>query len=545
MAGVPCPPGQSLVNMSAQPRLTLLPQTPREFSLMLGVGFAAVLFVVLLYSSLTLPWLPQFVVALSVLVGLFFFTKPEIALLTFFGLRVVIDLLWWVPVQVMSLNMMELFSGAVAGLAVVLFYLELKRFSRHPAIVPFIPYVVVILIAAFRNLDVREGVEIVARYLSTFLLMFLVTAFMDDTRKRMRMHILFTVTSVVPIAVSMWYLAMGRLELELDGYSRLVGGYHNLHNHALMMMLFACVGVFWLLYVRRIGSTVVFGLYLAATLLALYFSYVRTAQLGLLVCVLTYLLISRRHGLALSLLGMVAVAMLSSSLLQDRFHDILKFFEAATYESDRRALGSGRWALWTVSMHEYLKYPIGDIFLGLGLGKNYILTEPLYSDRYFNPAVGYMDPHNDYLSLMYQMGPTALVCYVVFQLQVMRSGLELGRIGRSPWAREFGLFMVALSCTVFLTNFLSNSFVSRITLGWYYWGMAGLLFGEHIDTKDLIRQRSEAIARAELEQHKAESKSGGPQGLGSLTQPGLHARLGGVRGLFGGRGRSRGRGRRR
>jgi len=527
-----------------QPRPTLMPKIATEFTLVLGLGFALVLFAVLLVSTMTLPPLPQVVVLVSLVVALFFFTKPEIALLTFFGLRLIIDLLWWVPVYVMSLNMMELFSGAVAGLAAILFYLELKRFNRHPAIVPFVPYLIVIGIAGFRNLDLREGMEIVARYLSTFLLMFLVSAFMDTTRKRIRMHVLFTVAAIVPISVSMWYLAQGRLELELDGYDRLVGGYHNLHNHALMMMLFACVGVFWLLYTRKVGSTIFFGIYVLCACLALYFSYVRTAQLGLLMCVVVHLFLSKRHGLAVAMIGMVGVALLSSELLQDRFDDLFQFFQSGTFESQRRNLGSGRWALWSVSMTEYLKYPIGDIFLGLGLGRHRILTEPLYSAHYYDPSVGYIDPHNDYLSLMYQMGPTALICYVVFQLQVMRAGMDLRSIGRSPWAREFGTFMVALTCTVFLTNFLSNSFVSRVTLGWYYWGMAGLLFGEHLETQRVLEDKATQLAEAQLQQHKDDSKQRGRAQQGLLAQPGMHTRAG-LRWLIGGRGSRRGRHRKR
>ncbi len=544
MAAVPAPHlGLHQAAMAVQPRITLAPQTPREFSLMLGLGFAGLLFVALLISALNLPWLPQMVVLLSILVGLFFFTKPEIALLTFFGLRVIIDLLWWVPVQVMSLNMMELFSGAVAGLAVVLFYLEFKRFQRHPAIIPFVPYLLMVLIASFRNLDPREGVEIVARYLSTFLLMFLVSGFMTTTAKRIRMHVLFTITSVVPILVSLYYLGAGRLELELDGYDRLVGGYHNLHNHALMMMLFACVGFFWLMYVRKLGSTLVFAVYTGAVLLILYFTYVRTAQLGLAVCVMSYLLLRKRYGLAVSLAALVALGLATSPIMQERFDDLVQIFAVDVYESDRAALGSGRLALWSVSMEAFLDNPLGDIFLGLGLGKQTTLTEAMYSVRYYTPDVGYIDPHNDYLSLMYQMGPIAVLCYVAFQVQVMRTGMELARIGRSPWAREFGHFMVGLTLPVFVTNFVSNSFISRITVGWYYWGMAGLLFGEWLETRQLLKTRTELVAEAQLAEHKTESKSRGRGLPGPLAQPGMHT-LRRRRWSFGGR-RGGGSGRRR
>jgi len=265
------------------------------------------------------------------------------------------------------------------------------------------------------------------------------------------------------------------------------------------------------------------GAYLLGASAALYFSHVRNAQLGLVICTLVLLLLHKRTGLALGLLATLCLAVVFSATLQDRFADVVMFFESGIYSSDRRMLGSGRWALWTVSMTEYLKYPVGDIFLGLGLGKHRILTEPLYSAHYYDPEIGYIDPHNDYLSLMYQMGPTALVCYVIFQFLVMWAGLKLGRIGRTAWAREFGLFMVALSCTVFLTNFLSNAFVSRVTLGWYYWGMAGLLFGEFLETRGALRDTSDQLAQAELAEFKAQAK-GRVRGPGVLAQPGMRAR---------------------
>jgi O-antigen ligase len=290
------------------------------------------------------------------------------------------------------------------------------------------------------------------------------------------------------------------------------------------MMLFACIGMFWLLYARRVGTSVVFALYLLGALVALYFTYVRTAQLGFAICVIGFLVFSKRYGLAFSLLALLGVAVVSSATLQDRFDDIVQFFGSDVLESDRRVLGSGRWALWTVSMGEFLKFPLGDMFLGLGLGKQYTLTEPLYSVHYYTPSVGYIDPHNDYLSLMFQMGPTAVICYVIFQIQVMRSGFELSRIGRSPWAREFGLFMAALSLTVFFTNFVSNSFISRITVGWYYWGMAGLLFGEHLETRAELEGRAEVVAQAELVEYKSQSKQRGPRAAGAVAPPGMHRR---------------------
>ena len=65
-------------------------------------------------SIFYLPALPQIIVLLAVLVTLYFFTQPEVSLLVFFALRMIFDLLWWIPGEVFGLNMLELFSGAVA-----------------------------------------------------------------------------------------------------------------------------------------------------------------------------------------------------------------------------------------------------------------------------------------------------------------------------------------------------------------------------------------------------------------------------------------------
>ncbi len=471
----------------------------RDPSAVLGLAAAAVMMGVLFGSVIYLPWLPQLVMLISVLVGFAFFTRPEISLLTFFGLRAIFDLLWWVPVNFMGLNVMELFSGACAGLALILFYLELKRFNDHPAVTAFVPYVAVITIASFRNLDLREGLEILARYVSTFLFMFLITSFFNTKQKRREFFLLVTAICGVPVLVSLYYLAAGQMnEFVLDGYNRLIGGYKNLHNHALMMMFITGIGFFWLQHVRSVRWTVIFGLYTLAAATCLYFTYVRTALLGLAVGTAVFLWVSgrRRPLFVLGVTTMVAIA--SSATLQDRFADLLLVFSSDIYESDRSQLGSGRLALWSVSMGEFLKYPLGDIFLGLGLGKHAMLTAPLYSAHYYDPKVGYIDPHNDYLSMLYQMGPVAPLAYIAMQIQVIRYGLKLRRLSDDPWARDFGAYMVAMCVTAFAANFVSNAFVSRVTLGWYFWGLAGILFGEAMEVSREHEARQEAEAAGSL-----------------------------------------------
>jgi len=460
----------------------------------LGVLAGALLVCLMTYSIIYLPPIPQVVMMLSLTAALFFFTRPELSVIIFFGGRAVIDMFWWIPVKVAGLNVMELFSGAVSGLALVLFYLEFKRFNKHPGIYAFIPFCAALAVAALRNLDVRQGAEILARYMSPFLMMFLVTAFCNTPYKRRRLFNIMTAVCGVPILISLYHLATGQMsEFSLDGYNRLVGGYANLHNHALMMLFIACLGSFWLMLRTRVTNTVLWGLYVGGALMCLYFTYVRTVLVGLVAFGAVYLWVTRRRNLLIGLIIVGGLFGLTNATIQDRLSDIILFLTGNVEQSaDRWSVGSGRLSLWTVSFTEYMRKPLGDILLGLGLGKHRLLTESLYSVHYYAPSVGYVDPHNDYLSMLYQMGPIALAAYLAAQIQVIRYGfMARNHPDADAWTRELGAWVIGLSAAVTVTNFVSNAFVSRTTPGWYFWGIAGLLYGEVADLKRRAEEGAE------------------------------------------------------
>ena len=479
----------------AAPRTNVHDRSPAALIPLAG---AAVLMGMLFGSVLFLHWMPQMVVVASVMIGLAFFVRPQLSLMAFFGLRAIVDLLWWLPFSFMGLNVMELFSGGAAALALVLFYLELRRFENHPAIPTFAPYLIIISFTAIRDMNLRDGLEILARYMSPFLFMFVVTAFFDTRKKRREFFLMLTVVCAIPILASLYHLLAGQMNsYSLDGYNRLIGGYKNLHTHALMMMFITSVGLFWVQHVRRMNFTVLFAAYTGLAVMCLYFSYVRTAMLGLAIGGLVFLWAAGRTRLLMVALFAGGLLVLTSDTIQDRFSDLTLLFSSGMYADDRGELGSGRLALWSVSMKEYLKYPFGEVMLGLGLGKHAQLTAPFFTLAYLDPKIGEIDPHNDYLSLLYQMGPIAPLAYIAIQAQVVRYGLRLRRVGKDQWARDFGAFMVAMSATAFATNSVSNAFISRVTLSWFYWGLAGILFGEAVQTFRELKQEKQAGPKVE------------------------------------------------
>ena len=469
-----------------------------------GILFGGLLLALLAVSIMTQPVLLQCVVLLSVLVVVFFFTRPAVALLTFFAARAIFDLLWWVPGEVMGLNVLELFTGAVTGLGVVLFILEFKRMENHPALPAFLAFCFMMGVASLRNLELRSGLEILARYISPLLIMFLTSAFFTTRAERIRLLKVITGVMVIPIAVSLKNFFGGQASTyQLAGYDRLMGGYQNLHNHALMMMFITTLGMWWFLNVERQRKWTRLGLvaYMACSVFLLYNTYVRTGMVGLAGFAGVYLWVSGRRSTLVWMAIALAAFVLLTPAMQDRFKDVVYFFEdQSSVEMDKDKLGSGRWGLWTFALTRFLRYPLGDIALGLGLGKHWVITAD-----YYNPYMAHnetVDTHSDYLTLMLQVGPIAVFAYVAMQFAVVRYGYRLLQIGRDHTARAIGGYIVAYTASAVITTSISNAFIQRTTLGWYYWGIAGIMFAEYFDAVkegQAERERSREVADPALQ----------------------------------------------
>jgi len=465
---------------------TLLARMDADHWLRPGFGeytallLGGVLLAMLGWSVLNLGVLVQLVVMLSAVMAITFFTRPEYALLIFFAMRAIFDLLWWIPGTILSLNMMELFTGAVTGLAAVMFVLDLKRLDWHPCLPAFIPYVTVILIGGVRDLAFRSGAEITARYVSPLLIMFLMSAYFDSRFRRRRLFLVATAVGVIPVVVSLYKLSQGQMHTYyLAGYWRLLGGYKNLHNHALMMMFITTMVAWWFMRTQDRAWKAMLLVYGLGSVSCMYLTYARTAYLGLAVFFAVYFYVTGQRRLLAAGAVALVIFVMSSSMMQDRFKDLVYFF--MTEEESgflRRKLGSGRWGLWTSSFREYLRHPLGDIVLGLGIGKHWLLTR-----QYFNPYAiaqqGFVDPHNDYLTMTYQVGPIATLSYLAMQVQAVRYGLRVYRWSDDAWSRSLGAYVVGLCATATVANSVSNAFINRTTLGWYFWGIAGLMFAEY------------------------------------------------------------------
>jgi hypothetical protein len=440
-------------------------------------------FILLALLSGIMFLVPPMQVAVSVaaiLTSLYFFTRPYLALFSIFVVRAMLDLLWWIPGTILGLNMLQLFSAAVFILVATQLFLDLKRMQTHPCFELFLGFMLLITIAVLRCDSIVANLANIVRYTVPFILFFMVSIHFTDRSSRRGLLYVIACIGVIPVGINLYHFSAGQMnQYTLHGYDRLLGGYKNLHNMALMTLFFTTVWILWIGQVRNWLSTGLLVVISAAAAFTMYKSYIRTSVLGLGVFVLALLYFHRRYRL-LGFAGVLGIAgILFSPEIQDRFSDIWLLFDTENITLDKRSIGSGRWGLWTMSMAEYLRMPVWDQILGPGLGQHLVLT--LDFVRQFHTRKGFqLDPHNDMLLLLYQIGPFGVLIYLWMQWKVLKIAAEVRILAAGErFATHLAAYVSAMTVMVFVTNIVNNSFIHRTSPGWYYWCICGLLFAEY------------------------------------------------------------------
>lgn len=441
---------------------------------------SGVLLAVLTGAVLTMPAIIQLAVVGAIFAVALTFARPALMITFYFLVRILMDLMWWIPGSIGSLNIMEMYTGGATVLAGALMVLHIRRSERHPALLPFLMYALVLTIGGLRNLEVRTGAEIFARYLSPFIVMFVITAQLDTRRKRRNFVIATTAVCVIPVLISLYHLANGQqYKFFLQGYYRLIGGYMNLHPHALSMVIIAALAGWWSLQVEDKRHKAGFLVFAGAAALCLYFTYVRTGivALGIFTVVLLWIT-GRKRTLAVGAV-VVALFVAATPSMQDRFKDIAAILFPDDAIMDQAKIGSGRFRIWSAAIAGYFNRPFSDILLGLGIGKHFLLTREAFNP--YAPAKGgFIDTHSDYLTMTFQVGPVATISYITMQVMVGWTSFQVWRRSPDRFSRQFAAFSLALVCGASAANVLSNAFINRITQSWVLWGTAGLTFAEYL-----------------------------------------------------------------
>jgi hypothetical protein len=249
----------------------------------------------------------------------------------------------------------------------------------------------------------------------------------------------------LPVGVSLAAWAAGqRGEVVLQGWPRLVGWYANVHSHAAAMAVIgASAGLAALASGRRRELPLA-----VASLACLALTFVRGGVLFVVVALLAGAPRSRwvRVGAAALVVGSLAV-------VADRWADLWSLATLEPPAAGWGALGSHRGRIWAESVAAFLSEPVGVQLLGRGLGGQYGLHR-------------HLDPHNELLSLWFQLGPLGPVAWCAALVAAWRAA-------RGEGAGEArGLLAGAAVLAL-----VGNDVLYRPTLAWWVAGAAGLAAG--------------------------------------------------------------------
>jgi O-antigen ligase len=269
----------------------------------------------------------------------------------------------------------------------------------------------------------------------------------------------------------------------LGPFPRLLGGYHNVHIASHLMILFAVTGLFQFRVATHSWHKLLLFLFIAGALFFHINTFVRTTTVGLLVYLATLLYVQRRIDILFTLIIVVFAVYTQSEFVGERFGEIETLLtQDRTLEQD--SMGSGRVGFYRRGIVEFLSRPLFNIIFGLGLAESMDLGKYQH------------DIHSDYLFLLFSMGPGGLLLYLWMQVRVVLGAVWVRKFSSDVWERKFAEHVVALNALVMLVNAISNSYVTRLTAGWIFWGTCGILLATETDLR--VRLAKAAAATKEI-----------------------------------------------
>jgi O-antigen ligase len=232
-------------------------------------------------------------------------------------------------------------------------------------------------------------------------------------------------------------------------------------NLGMLNVLFACFALGQMLYARKESTRLGLGLLTCIYAAGAIMSFGRQSWIALLLAIWVILWFRFKNPLAL----LVPLVILPFLFLF--FPNILDFFDPTkVYGADRIIIWQDAIAIWQHSP-----------FLGVGAG-NFQFFDIAYGTDIAGVA------HNQFLSVLAEMGVQGLVCLVLVIIMIGRVALErfntaASNTGKAVALAYLGYFAAQLFATFFADSFVSSTAAAggtgALVVGSYIWFFLGLV----------------------------------------------------------------------
>lgn len=441
----------------------------------------SILLIGLTTAVLLNAWAYPFALLLIVLgIGLFL-QYPKRTFLALLCLRIIVDLLHFLP-SVGGLSILEVFSGGSTVLCLVLLAQRFpKDIEHHPGIHLFLLWNLILIFHIFTSPSTVSTATDFLKSFSPVILLPVCSSLLSQRNDGLRVMKFLAYAGAIPILSSLYFLMTGQMkdpEMVLHGIPRLLGGYMNLRHHGLIMLIISLLGTFQFFISEKRIHRVSWGLYTLGAVTCLYLTMIRSSLLPLVIAVALFCWMTNRKWVVYILPVFIFGALLFSDTLQERFKDFILIFtlNRETDMDQLAKLGSGRYALWTASFSAWMDKPMISQLIGLGYGAHTELTNSAFF-AYDAASNKDLDPHNDILYLLYDLGPLSLVTYGGLTWISLKACYKLYKQNNSWEERQLAAMCACTMIALTINNSISNGTVKRVTIGWLFWIFAGIAFG--------------------------------------------------------------------
>jgi len=427
-------------------------------------------------------WYYPFLAILGGIGLVFFILFPKMTFFVLLSGRILIDLFHWLPYTIANLNALAIYSGGATVICLLFFFQRFRNdLEYHPCIHLFLFWNIFIVINIFLSEAGTNTIDEAFRAFSPVLILMLASSFLTKPTDGRKMLLLIALTGIIPIVVSLYHWQTGQMndaKAMLKGIPRLLGGYKNLRHHALIMMILTGLGTYFLFSVRQIWRKIFWLLYIVSTITCMYLTMIRSCLLVGVIAFSIFFWITNRKYIGVAAMIGVLILLLFNETLQERFKDLVLLFTLSS-EMDIESLskiGSGRYGLWTDSWNAYSERSFFRRLIGLGFGEHYELIRTSFLE-FDAKSSRNLDTHNDFLRMLYNLGPFALLAYIFMALRCVLLGWKINKYGSTQTERDLGAMCACLMIGLLLNNALSNGTFSRTTIGWIFWVIGGITFG--------------------------------------------------------------------
>jgi len=303
----------------------------------------------------------------------------------------------------------------------------------------------------------------VARAILPFIVFFAARIFITESKQIGVILIAMVIGYIVPIVTSTYDIISGR-SIEMISYwtgiERFAGSFIGSHILGYAMLFFSFI-LCLLKWTRQVsGRLTRFGL-LVLQLLAifcLYKSYTRTALLGFIIFWAIYLWGANKKRLLLAVIACGLIAIMASQKVETIFWQTGHLIQ----EHDLNAASSGRLFIWSHNLKIFLDSTVLQKLFGHGLG-----SEGRKAAHFVAPLGA---SHNDYLSLLMNLGMTGLLIYLTLLASL------LWDIYTCELDKSVKYLFLGILVSAGVMNFVSNAVIFRVELSQYFWLFMGFFY---------------------------------------------------------------------